>query len=87
MKYQVLYGKGALKQLKKLDKSIARMIVEYMQEIEKLEDPKVRGKRLSGDLAEFWRYRVNDYRVLCKFEDNSLIILVVDIGDRKNVYK
>ncbi len=58
-----------------------------MCSIEKLTDPKVRGKRLSGNLAEFWRYRVKDYRVLCKIEDDVLVILVVEIGDRKNVYK
>jgi len=86
MSYQVLYSKEALKRLKKLDKPAARMIVEYMKDIEKLDDPKSRGKRLSGNLAEFWRYRVEDYRVLCKIQEDVLIVLVVEIGDRKNVY-
>jgi mRNA interferase RelE/StbE len=86
MKYRVLYSKGALKQLKKLDKPAARMIVKYMQDIEKLDDPRVRGKQLSGNLAEFWRYKVSDYRILCKIQDNVLVIFVVEVGNRKEVY-
>ena len=86
MKYRVLYSKESLKQLKKLDKLAARMIVQYMRDIEKLDDPRVRGKQLSGNLAEFWRYRVSDDCILCKIQDNALVILVVEVGNRKDVY-
>jgi mRNA interferase RelE/StbE len=86
MKYRVLYTKGALKRLKKLDKPAARMIIDYMRGIEKLDNPKTRGKQLKGNLADFWRYRVEDHRILCSIQDEVLIILVVEIGNRKNVY-
>lgn len=82
----VRYSKEALKQLKKLDKPTAKTIVEYMQGIEKLKNPRDRGKQLSGDLAEFWRYRMGNYRILCRIQDRELVILVVEIGHRKDVY-
>ena len=87
MKYQVSYTKAAVKQLKKLDKQTAKSIINYMQDIQKLKNPRARGKKLSGDLCEFWRYRVGDFRILCKIEDDILIVLVIAVGHRKDVYR
>jgi mRNA interferase RelE/StbE len=87
MKYKLEYTDSVLKKLGKLDKPKARLIVDYMREIEKLEDPRTRGKQLTGNLAEYWRYRVEDFRILCKIQDDVLVILVIEIGNRKNVYK
>ena len=82
----VLYSESAKKQLKKLDNSVKRKILDYMDDVEKLADPRARGKSLVGNLSGFWRYRVGDYRVLCKIQDEKLIVLVVDIGHRKEIY-
>ena len=65
---------------KELDRGIAARIFEELDEIAKLEDPRVRGKSLTGNLAGVWRYRVGDYRILCAIEDGRLVILVVDVA-------
>lgn len=80
------YTAFALKQLKKLDKQVSSRILDYMDEVAKLENPRERGKMLVGNLIGFWRYRVGDYRVLCKIKDNELVITVVDVGHRREVY-
>lgn len=80
------YTAFALKQLKKLDKQVSSRILDYMDEVAKLENPRERGKMLVGNLIGFWRYRVGDYRVLCKIKDNELVITVVNVGHRREVY-
>lgn len=82
----VAYTDLALKQLKKMDKQVSKRILDYMDDIAKLENPRERGKMLVGNLIGFWRYRVGDYRVLCKIKDNELVITVVDVGHRREVY-
>lgn len=83
---KVEYTDVALKQLRKLDKTAQSAIKKYMTEVSKLENPRDRGKRLNGNLAEYWRYRTGDYRILCKISDNVLTIFVFEVGNRKNVY-
>ena len=70
-----------------MDKQMARRIRDELSEIAKLEDPRSRGKALTGNLAGVWRYRVGDYRILCDIEDGVLLILVVDVAHRREVYK
>jgi len=82
----LVYSDLALKQLKKLDKPVSKRIVDYMDDVAKLGNPRERGKMLVGNLIGFWRYRVGDYRVLCKIKDNELVITVVDVGQRREVY-
>lgn len=70
-----------------MDKTAARRIVDYLSErVAPLEDPRALGKALKGELGEFWRYRVGDYRVLCEIKDGRLEILAATIGHRKNIY-
>ena len=77
----------ALKQLRKLGPEPSRRIFAYLDSrVAGDENPRRFGKALKGDLAEFWRYRVDDYRVVCQIEDDELVVLVVRIGHRKNVY-
>jgi len=80
------FSSKALKQLKKLDNKIQKRIVNFMVDVSKLEDPHSRGKLLTGNLQGLWRYRVGKYRLVCKILDRELVILVVDIGHRKEVY-
>lgn len=88
MVWTIDYADSARRQLHKLDRRVARRIVDYMDErVAPLENPRSRGKALAGPLGEFWRYRVGDYRVICTIEDSTLRILVVRIGDRRNVYQ
>lgn len=82
----VEYSEDVRKQLKKLDNSVKKRILDFMDEVAMLENPRVRGKMLVGNLLGFWRYRVGVYRILCKIIDSTMVICVVDIGHRKEVY-
>nr|CRY97821.1 hypothetical protein [uncultured prokaryote] len=76
----------AKKDLKKFDKPVRKRIIRYLEEVSKLKNPRSRGKALIGNLMGMWRYRVGDYRILCKIKDGELIILVLEVGHRKNIY-
>ena len=78
---------GADKALRKLDKTVSERILNELEEIFGLDDPRSRGKALTGNLAGLWRYRVGNYRVVCDIEDGRLVIVVVDVGHRSRVYK
>jgi len=78
----------ALKQLKKLDKQAAAQIIRYMDErVQGTEDPRESGKQLKGELNNIWRYRSGDYRILCQLQDEVFVVLVLETGHRKNIYK
>ena len=74
------------KAMRKLDKGVAARVFDELDEIAKLKDPRSRGKALTGNLAGVWRYRVGDYRILCDINDGRLVILVVDVAHRREVY-
>lgn len=84
---RVIYSDKSLKSLKKLDKQVQKMIINYMDKISQLDEPRVRGKALSANLKGFWRYRVSNYRIICEINDNKLIICVVDVDHRSKVYQ
>ncbi|TRD15231.1 type II toxin-antitoxin system RelE/ParE family toxin [Palleronia caenipelagi] len=79
----------AAKQIKKLGGADAKRIRDYLRDrIASLEDPRQLGKPLKGsELGHLWRYRVGDWRVLCSLEDDRLVVLVVALGHRRNVYR
>jgi mRNA interferase RelE/StbE len=86
--WTIEYSSSALKSLKKMDKQFARRIVGYLDDkVAVLDDPRTLGKALKGELGEYWRYRVGDYRVLCEIQDDKVIILAAAIGHRKEIYK
>lgn len=88
MIWTIEYTRTAETQLRKLDKQIARRILDYLDDkIATLENPRTRGKALSGPLGDLWRYRIGDYRVVCEIQDNVMRILVVETGHRKQIYK
>lgn len=86
MAFEVEYTATALRQLRKLDRPVAHKIVDYLDEVASLDDPRSRGKALVGDRAGIWRYRVGDYRVLCELRDADLVILTLAVGHRGDVY-
>lgn len=77
----------AVRAQRKMDKQTARRIRDELEEIAKLEDPRSRGKALVGNLAGLWRYRVGDYWIICDIEDGRIVILVVDVAHRREVYR
>ena len=88
MAWTIEYTRTTESQLRKLDRQIARRILDYLDDkIAPLENPRTRGKALTGVLGELWRYRIGDYRVICEIRDNTMRILVVEVGHRKQIYK
>ncbi|MDP2815562.1 MAG: type II toxin-antitoxin system RelE family toxin [Thermoleophilia bacterium] len=86
MAWKIKYADTVKGQLRKLDKQIARQIVEYMDDIAALEDPCSKGKALKGTLGGLWRYRVEDWRVVCDIQNDQVVILVLRVGHRNKVY-
>ena len=70
----------------KLDRAIQRRVMAYLEEVEKLDDPRQRGKGLTANHTGVWRYRVGDHRILAQIIDNSLTVLTLDVDHRKDVY-
>ena len=88
MKYRVEYTKTAVKQFKKMDKKVAALILSYLEEkLVDCENPRLFGKALQGNLHDRWRYRVGEYRILTKIEDDAVVIVVVEVGHRKKIYE
>jgi len=82
------FDERALKELKKLGRQAQRDIIAYLDErVAGDGDPRRFGKGLKADLAGLWRYRVGDYRILCQIKDRELLVLVVAVGHRRDVYE
>ncbi len=88
MAWTIEYTETALKKLHKLDRPAARRLVDFMDErIAPHADPWSQGKALHGPaFASLWCYRVGDDRLICAIQDTALVVLVVQIGHRKDVY-
>lgn len=86
MAWRIDFTKQADKALVKLDKSISGRILDEIEAIGKLENPRSRGRAFTGTFAGLWRYRVGDYRIICDIEDDVLLVLVVDVAHRKEAY-
>jgi mRNA interferase RelE/StbE len=88
MNYSITFSKKALKQLKKLDKYTASLIIGWLRKnIEGCADPRIHGKGLTSNRSGEWRYRVGNYRVIAEIKDEQVIVLVVAIGHRSNIYE
>ncbi len=88
MKYKVKFTEAALKELKKLDKHTASLILGWIRKnLEDCENPRVHGKALTANHSGKWRYRVGDYRILAEIQDEEIIILILTVGHRRDIYK
>lgn len=88
MSYHVFISDYALKKLKKLDKSITALIIGYIEKnLEGCSDPRQHGKALMANHKGKWQYRVGDYRILALIEDEKMLITLIDIGHRKEVFE
>jgi mRNA interferase RelE/StbE len=85
----IKYTESSSKQLKKLDKQTALRVLDFMDErVAVLADPRSLGKNLKGPkVGEYWRYRVGDIRVICNIVDGQMTVLVIEIGNRREVYR
>jgi mRNA interferase RelE/StbE len=80
---------SAVRQLERLDQAVAQSIRKFLHKrIAPMENPRTIGDALHGQsLGEFWKYRVGDYRLITKIEDDRLVVLVIRIGHRRDVYR
>ena len=87
MKYDVEYSKTVMNTIKKMDSSTSKLIRTWIEKnLINTENPRIKGKALTGDLKGLWRYRVGDYRILAEIQDNKIVILILDIGHRSKIY-
>lgn len=88
MAWAIEYAETAKKQLRKLDRVAARRIVDFMDErVAPSDDPRGMGKALRGPLGDLWRYRMGDFRIICDIQDGVLTVLVLQVGNRREVYR
>lgn len=74
------------REYKKLDRAVQRRVMAYLEEIESLDDPRQRGGGLTANHTGVWRYRVGDYRILTQITDETLTVLALRVGHRRDVY-
>jgi len=87
MKYDVEYSKTAMNTIKKMESSTSKLIRTWIEKnLMNTENPRIKGKALTGDLKGLWRYRVGDYRILAEIQDTKIVILILDIGHRSKIY-
>ena len=85
MTWRIEWDNRARKELRNLDPQYQKRILSYLRE-RVTENPINFGKQLSGNKSGLWRYRVEDFRVICRLEDDKLTVLVIAVGDRKEIY-
>lgn len=88
MTWKVEFDDRALKELRKLDLQVQRQILRFLrQRVATPDNPKRFGKPLSGDRLGLWRYRIGSYRLICRIEENRIVVLVLGVGHRKDVHR
>lgn len=87
MTYQVVYDKKAIKSLSKIDRGQQNIILAWVEKnLVNTDNPKKYGKVLKGNLNEYWRYRVGNYRILADINENEIKIIIFNLGHRKDIY-
>lgn len=88
MTYSVVYEKKAIKSLSKIDKGQQKIIISWIEKnLVNTDNPKKHGKALKGNLNEYWRYRVGDYRIIADINDSEIKIIIFNISHRKDIYQ
>ncbi|AYM09923.1 type II toxin-antitoxin system RelE/ParE family toxin [Agrobacterium tumefaciens] len=89
MIWTIEYDVLVQKEMRKIDPQTRQRIRAFLQErVAALDNPRQTGAALQGsELGSFWRYRVGDYRIICDIQDNKLVVLVVEIGHRREIYR
>ena len=88
MAWIIEWGKSASKKLKKLDHETQKQIINYLDNrIASDYDPRRLGKPLRHDKFGLWRYRIGKVRIIVSFEDDRMIVLIIDVGNRSMIYE
>lgn len=84
--WRVEFAHRAAKAVRKLDKGTQKRIFAKLNEVAALDDPRVSGKALQGNLAGYWSWRAGDFRIIASIEHQEVLILVVDVAHRSRIY-
>lgn len=87
MQWTVEFSKVAASHFKSLDKPIRNQIQKVIQHLENQANPRSLGKALVGEFKGLWRYRVGDYRLICEFHDDRLLVFVLELNHRSKIYR
>ena len=88
MSWHVEFTREALRELGKLDRHTAALILGWVRKnLEGCSDPRQHGKALTADLSGSWRYRVGDYRLIADIRDDRVLILILAVGHRRDIYR
>jgi mRNA interferase RelE/StbE len=89
MAWKIELSESAERQIKKLDRQHSKRILKFLRDrVAHLDDPRSLGKALQGpEFGELWRYRVGDFRIICKIEDGRLVVLVIRVGHPNEIYR
>jgi mRNA interferase RelE/StbE len=87
--WAIEFDEAAKKELAKLDRQVARRLLDFLkQRVISLKDPRSVGQALKGSkLGEFWKYRVRDFRIIASIQDQKMIILILRVGNRGEIYR
>jgi mRNA interferase RelE/StbE len=87
--WQIEFDESARKELAKLDRQVARRLIDFLKNrVLNLRDPRSVGQALRGStLGEFWKYRVGDFRIIASIQDDRMIVLVLRVGNRSDIYR
>jgi mRNA interferase RelE/StbE len=86
--WNIEWDDRARKELRKLDSPIQKDILSYLRlRIAESDNPRIFGQSLSGNKTGLWRYRVGNYRIICRIEDDAFVVLVIGVGHRKEIYE
>lgn len=86
---QIEFDPGALDDLKKLDRPVQQRLLGFLRSrVAGLDDPRSIGEPLSGArLGSYWKYRVGDWRIVCDIQDERIVVRVLRVGNRRDVYR
>ena len=89
MAFEIEFDPEAVKDLKKLDRSVQERLIGFLkQRVATLDNPRAIGEALAGSkLGGYWKYRVGDWRIICDIQDHRIIVRVLRIGNRREVYR
>jgi mRNA interferase RelE/StbE len=87
--WQIEFDESAKKELAKLDRQVARRLIDFLKNrVLNQRDPRSVGQALRGStLGEFWKYRVGDFRIIASIQDDRMIVLVLRVGNRNDIYR
>ena len=87
MAWKIEYDRRVLKDMKKLDRQVQQQVLDFFDErIAPSSDPRSTGKPLKSSFSGLWRYRIGNYRAVCRIEDEKLVVLVLRVAHRNSVY-